>query len=224
MALRELFATTGAGTFNLLCSQCVERSATSSPHLAPRSKHMHRPERIIVRSFNTPFGELMLGAFGDALCSCDWRHRRMRTSIDARLRTGLNAEFEEGLSPVLDDAMRQLNAYFNGDRRAFDVPLRLVGTPFQISVWEALREIPFGSTTTYALLSDRVAVRTAIRAVAAANGANAISIIVPCHRVVGSDGSLVGYAGGLEAKRRLLQLEGASVAGLATDLFSALAD
>jgi methylated-DNA-[protein]-cysteine S-methyltransferase len=117
-----------------------------------------------------------------------------------------------------------LNAYFRGERTAFDVPLRLVGTDFQRRIWEALVTIPYGSTATYTSLTAMVAEPTAIRAVASANGANALSILVPCHRVIGSNGELVGYAGGLPAKRKLLQLEGVALEPLQMDLFTAAAD
>ena len=108
---------------------------------------------------------------------------------------------------VLDQAARQLDEYFAGRRRVFDLPLLTVGTPFQRAVWELLTEIPFGETRSYAWLAAQLGHPRAVRAVAAANRANALSIFIPCHRVVGSDGSLTGYAGGLVAKRLLLGLE-----------------
>lgn len=175
---------------------------------------------ILVSSFATPFGELLLGSYGDELCLCDWRYRRMRQAVDARIQRGLGAVYVEGSSPVIEEARVQLTAYFNGGRSAFDIPLKFVGTDFQSRVWKALRTIPFGTTATYADLTALVAEPTAIRAVAAANGANAHSIIIPCHRIIGSDGALVGYAGGLPAKRGLLKLEGAYRNGQVADLFS----
>lgn len=174
---------------------------------------------IVTRSFRTPCGELLLGAFNGKLCLCDWRYRRMRTTIDARIRRGLQAEYEEGSSPVIEEAIAQLSAYFARERKTFDLPLRFVGTKFQQRVWNALLSISYGTNWTYAELANKVAEPTAIRAVAAANGANALSIIVPCHRVIGSDGSLTGYAGGLGAKRKLLQLEGADIVQATPDLF-----
>lgn len=174
---------------------------------------------IVTRSFRTPCGELLLGAFNGKLCLCDWRYRRMRTTIDARIRRGLQAEVEEGDAPVIYGAIKQLEAYFAGERHTFDLPLRFVGTDFQQRVWKALQEIPFGATITYAKLASMVGEPSAVRAVASANGANALSIIVPCHRVIGSDGSLTGYAGGLGAKRKLLQLEGADIVQATPDLF-----
>lgn len=164
---------------------------------------------ILTRPFHTPYGELLLGSFGDAMCLCDWRHHRMREAVDTRIQRGLGAVYAEGSSPVIEAAMAQLTDYFAGRRRDFDVPLRMVGTVFQQRVWKALQSLPYGGTVTYTALTDRIAERTAIRAVAAANGANALSILVPCHRVIRSAGELVGYAGGLAAKHGLLALEGA---------------
>lgn len=103
--------------------------------------------------------------------------------------------------------MRQLDEYFAKERKEFDLPLMFVGTGFQKSVWNALLSIPYGKTESYGALAARLGRPTAVRAVAGANGANAISIIVPCHRVIGSDHSLTGYGGGIEAKKYLLELE-----------------
>ena len=144
----------------------------------------------------------------------------MRAAIDARIQRGLAATFKEGSSPLIERAMAQLTAYFEGRRECFELPVRTVGTAFQQRVWSALAEVRYGHTVTYAGLTGRIAEATAIRAVASANGANALSIIIPCHRVIGSDGELVGYAGGLAAKRRLLALEGACPQ--ASDLFTGL--
>jgi methylated-DNA-[protein]-cysteine S-methyltransferase len=105
------------------------------------------------------------------------------------------------------DAIDQLGEYFAGERREFDLELELGGTPFQQRVWNALREIPYGETRTYGEQAKRIGSPSAVRAVGLANGQNPIGIIVPCHRVIGADGSLIGYGGGLENKRRLLDLE-----------------
>jgi methylated-DNA-[protein]-cysteine S-methyltransferase len=114
---------------------------------------------------------------------------------------------------AFEEARRQLAGYFDGTRRGFDLRLRLEGTPWQLRVWDALREIPYGTTTTYGALARELGRPAAARAVGSANAHNPISIVVPCHRLVGSTGSLTGYGGGLERKRALLDLE-AAVAGL----------
>lgn len=162
---------------------------------------------IDVMYHKSPIGELLLGSYGEDLCIADWRYRRMRSVIDVRIKTALHAEFVEQSSPVLVESIKQLDAYFDGGLTEFNLPLQLVGTNFQQKVWSALNTIPYGETETYLGLSKKIGNEKAIRAVATANGANAISIIIPCHRIIGSDGSLVGYAGGLQAKKELLALE-----------------
>ena len=167
--------------------------------------------QIQIAYYHSPVGELILGSHLGELVLCDWRYRKMRPAIDKRIMEGLNADYDEQPSAITDQAIQELNAYFEKTLQTFAVPLKLVGTPFQRSVWNELMIIPFGKTLSYLELSRRLGDEKAIRAVATANGANAISIIVPCHRIIGSDGDLVGYAGGLPAKKKLLQLEGALV-------------
>lgn len=113
----------------------------------------------------------------------------------------------EGRTPLIDEAAEQLNGYFRGERREFDLPLSPSGTPFRLKVWEELRRIPYGLTVTYGQVAAAVGDPKASRAVGMANNRNPLAIIVPCHRVVGADGSLTGYAGGLANKELLLALE-----------------
>ncbi len=167
---------------------------------------------ILVRPYASPCGELLLGSFDGKLCLCDWQTERHRDHVDRRLQRMLHARFEAGRSEVTDRAVRQLDDYFAGKRKAFDLPLLFVGTEFQKAVWNELLTIPFGATISYAALSKRLGMPKAVRAVANANGANSLSIFAPCHRIIGSDRSLTGYGGGLPAKRFLLELE----AGLQT--------
>jgi methylated-DNA-[protein]-cysteine S-methyltransferase len=114
-----------------------------------------------------------------------------------------------GAHPVVTEAARQLRAYFAGQLRRFDLPLDMQGTPFQLRVWRELERIPYGETRSYRQIAAAIGSPRAVRAVGAANGANPIPIVVPCHRVIGAGGRLVGYGGGLALKRRLLELEGA---------------
>ena len=162
---------------------------------------------ISIQYFQTPVGEMILGSYDDKLCMADWRYRKGRESIDRRVQKGLHAIFVEEESEVLNLAKEELEAYFKGLRQTFDIPLLLVGTEFQKSVWKGLLQISFGTTVSYKDLAQNIDNKTAVRAVASAVGANAMSIFIPCHRVVGSDSSLRGYAGGLEAKKKLLALE-----------------
>jgi methylated-DNA-[protein]-cysteine S-methyltransferase len=163
---------------------------------------------IQIEYLQTDFGELLLGGFEGRLCLCDWRYRKNRAAIDTRIQKGLNAGTIESGSEIVEMAKLQLLEYFEGFRKVFDLPLLLVGTDFQKRVWNELLKIPFGRTETYQSLSKRLDNLSGIRAIAAANGANALSVIVPCHRIIGSDGNMVGYAGGVNVKKRLLQLEG----------------
>lgn len=170
---------------------------------------MEKRNIIRVGSYDSPCGTLVLGAFGNSLCMCDWlqnlpHHER----VCGRLARLLGAEFEQGSSAVMEQAVMQLDEFFSGERHEFDVPLLPAGTPFQKRVWSELLGIPYGHTVSYREIAGRLDVPESVRAVANAIGANATSIFVPCHRVVGSDGTLTGYAGGLPAKRRLLELEG----------------
>lgn len=164
--------------------------------------------RIITGRYESPCGTLMLGSLADRLCLCDWHvGPEHNNRVNGRLRRMLGAEFESGGSPVIDEAKIQLDEYFAGARREFDVPLLFAGTGFQRRVWAALLTIPYGQTISYGEMARQIGMSAAVRAVANANGANAISIFVPCHRVIGSNGALTGYAGGLEAKEFLLKLE-----------------
>lgn len=162
---------------------------------------------IIVREYDSPCGRLVLGSFGDKLCLCDWMCEKHREHVDKRLKRVLSANFRQGSSPVIESAASQLDEYFAGQRQVFDIPLLFTGTDFQKKVWRALLDIPYGTTISYGELSSRIGMARAVRAVANANGANAISLFAPCHRVIGSDKSLTGYGGGLSTKQYLLDLE-----------------
>lgn len=163
---------------------------------------------VWIQYHKSPFGELILGDFNDRLCLCDWRYRKMRTNIDKRIQSFLQADYIEAESKLIQNAVFQLNEYFNKERTVFDIPILFTGSEFQNKVWAELLKIKYGTTETYLGLSGKLGNENAVRAVAGANGANAISIIVPCHRILGSKGELTGYAGGLTVKRKLLKLEG----------------
>ncbi len=148
----------------------------------------------------SPVGELTLVADDRGLAAILWEN-------DKPDRVRLGAPSEKADHPVLIETERQLREYFAGERRTFDVPLSFAGTEFQKRVWAALLDIPFGETRSYGEIADQLGNPGASRAVGAANGRNPISIIAPCHRVVGSTGKLTGFAGGLAAKAFLLELE-----------------
>lgn len=158
--------------------------------------------------YDSPCGPLTLGSLGDRLCLCDWQVEGHSDRVGSRLRHRLSAEFVEASSEVTSRAARELDEYFAGQRKAFDLPLLFAGTAFQKAVWSELLHIAYGETLSYAELALRLGMPRAVRAVANANGANALSLFVPCHRVIGSRHTLTGYAGGLAAKEYLLRLEG----------------
>ena len=167
-----------------------------------------KPKKIIqIQRYHSPCGDLMLGSFENKLCLCDWATERHRDVVDKRLQRILQADYEYKTSGIIQKASPQLNEYFNSERTTFDIPLLFVGTDFQKKVWFKLLEIPYGKTVSYAELARQLDMPKAVRAVANANGTNAISIFAPCHRVIGSDHSLTGYGGGLDAKKTLLELE-----------------
>ena len=156
--------------------------------------------RLFYDEMESPVGRLKLVASAAALVAVLWEYERPNRVILAPLKRGSR-------QPVLLEAERQLREYFSGTRTEFDLPVELNGTEFQKRVWRALRDIPYGQTMSYVDLARTVGSPRAVRAVGAANGKNPLSIIVPCHRVIGANGSLTGFAGGLDAKAKLLALE-----------------
>ncbi|WP_372766974.1 methylated-DNA--[protein]-cysteine S-methyltransferase [Pseudoalteromonas sp.] len=164
--------------------------------------------KIIITEYKSPVDELLIGSIDEQLCLCDWQNRKARSRVDNRISNGLKAEFIFAKSEFNKQVIHQLEAYFAKELSEFSLPLKLVGTDFQQKVWQALMTIPFANTQSYGQLAQSMNMPSAVRAVANANGANAISIIVPCHRIIGSNGKLTGYAGGLDAKQRLLEIEG----------------
>jgi methylated-DNA-[protein]-cysteine S-methyltransferase len=163
--------------------------------------------QINIQRYRTDVGEVVLGSFRGRLCLLGFSGKQVRITVDDRTKKALNAEFVERDDEILEKTRRQLEEYVKGRRREFDMPLLMVGTDFQKRVWKALMDIPCGATSTYGQIAEDIGNPGAVRAVGSACGANPISIIVPCHRVIGSNGELVGYGRGLSLKRRLLELE-----------------
>ena len=156
----------------------------------------------------SPLGPLVAGAVDGGVCLLEFGDRRMLETQAAALRSRLGLPVAPSPHPHLERLEAELSEYFAGNRRAFDLPLVEPGTPFQERVWAALREIPFGEAHSYAELARAIGNPAAVRAVAQANGRNRIAILVPCHRVIGSDGGIGGYGGGVWRKKRLLEIEG----------------
>ena len=168
---------------------------------------MYKKNIVKTKRYESPCGTLLLGSFNDKLCLCDWQVEKHRDHVDKRLKRVLQADFEDSSSAVIEKAIVLLDEFFAGKRKRFDLPLLFVGTNFQKRVWNELLKIPYGKTVSYGEMASRIGMPRAVRAVANANGANAISIFVSFYRVIGSDGSLTGYGGGLAAKKKLLELE-----------------
>ena len=160
------------------------------------------PANVLYDVVQTPIDRLVVASDGSAIVGV-WMANAEPDDVSWADRRGADS--------LLDEARRQLVAYFAGRLRAFDLPLAPNGTEFQRRVWTELTKIPFGATISYARLARRVSSAAAVRAVGAANGRNPIPIIVPCHRVIGSDGSLTGFGGGLARKQWLLQHEGGQI-------------
>ncbi len=167
----------------------------------------NKTQLIYIQYIKTIFGELLLADFEGNLCVCDWQFRKMRVSIDQKIQKYCQATYVERETTLHIEVKKQLNEYFNKQRTVFDLPLLLIGTDFQKEVWRNLQKIPYGQTDSYMGLAKKMQNTSAIRAIASANGANTLAIIIPCHRIIGSNGDLVGYAGGLSIKKKLLQLE-----------------
>jgi methylated-DNA-[protein]-cysteine S-methyltransferase len=170
--------------------------------------------KVHIQFYKTKHSEFILGSFGNKLCMLDYRHRSMRNAVDNRIKSGLAADFEQRDNEILQSTRVQLDEYLSGKRQTFDIPILTLGTAFQKQVWDALLKVPYGKTLSYLELARSINNEKAVRAVAAANGANALSIIIPCHRIIGTNGELTGYAGGLAVKKSLLKMEGAPTTGL----------
>jgi AraC family transcriptional regulator of adaptative response/methylated-DNA-[protein]-cysteine methyltransferase len=172
----------------------------------PPSKSNGR-QLIATTRILTPLGPMLAAATEEGICLLEFADRRMLETELQGLSKLLKTEFVPGFSKHFDTLNTQLEEYFGGKRKKFDLPLVLAGTPFQKKVWIQLQTIAYGTTRSYGEQAEAIGVRKAVRAVARANGENRIAIIIPCHRVIGADGRLVGYGGGLWRKRWLLNLE-----------------
>jgi len=162
---------------------------------------------IYMERISTPLGPMFAGATDDGICLLEFTDRRMLEKQLATLTRRLDATIIAGTHPHIALLQEQLSEYFAGERREFDLPLVVPGTDFQREVWDSLMQVPYGETWSYAQQAAFMGRPKAVRAVAVANGYNRISIVIPCHRIIGSDGSLTGYGGGLPRKQRLLEIE-----------------
>jgi AraC family transcriptional regulator of adaptative response/methylated-DNA-[protein]-cysteine methyltransferase len=169
--------------------------------------HSDTKNIIHIKRLTTAIGPMFACASRQGLCLLEFTDRKSLETEFRDLRKRLNAVILPGDNPYLDQAEEEIHQYFQGKRKKFNTPLHTPGTDFQKSVWQGLQEIPYGKTCSYQQQAQKIGKPKAVRAVAAANGKNRIAIIIPCHRVIGSDGNLVGYGGGLHRKKWLLDFE-----------------
>ena len=170
-------------------------------------KKSNATQIICIQYYNSPCGELVLASIGNELCLCDWNGMPCAERNMRRIGRYMNVDFRVESSPVINQTKRQLDEYFAGSRTEFDIPLHPFGTDFQQLDWKALLNIPYGEPRSYMEIATKVGNAKGVRAVAQAIGANGICIIIPCHRVVGSNHSLTGFTGGLDKKKFLIEME-----------------
>lgn len=168
-------------------------------------------EPVYAVAFQSPLGSLVAAAVDDGVCLLEFGDIARLEAQTPRLRRWFRGPIVAGSHPHLEQLRRELEEYFGGGRRTFAVPLVVRGAPFELGVWDALRQIPFGETRSYADIARAVHNPKAVRAVGSANGRNRLAIVIPCHRVVNANGQLGGYGGGLWRKTRLLELEGVTL-------------
>lgn len=169
-----------------------------------KGKHQHI---VDLKRIETPLGTMIACATEKGICLLEFSDRKMLETELKAIAKLLNATIIQGHNTYIDALEKELNEYFSGQRKAFEVPLHTTGTAFQIKVWEALQNIAYGQTISYKEQAVAIGSDNSVRAVANANGMNRVSILIPCHRVIGSDGQLTGYGGGLWRKKFLLDLE-----------------
>jgi O-6-methylguanine DNA methyltransferase len=173
---------------------------------------MNIREEILISEFETPIGKMIAGATSRGICMLEFDEPERIEKHKKHFSKNRNSVLIQGEIPYFEHLKKQVAAYFEKHLTDFTIPLDLVGSDFQLKVWQELLKIPYGQTRTYKQQSVAVANLKSIRAVASANGDNAVSIIVPCHRVIGGDGNLTGYGGKLWRKKFLLELESKQIA------------
>ncbi len=166
---------------------------------------------ILSKRIQTPIGEMVLGSIADKICFLEFYLPERYKEMSGKLRKVFEADLVEGTNEVIEQADKELQEYFAGKRKKFTVPLDLRGTEFELKIWNQLLKIPYGQVVSYSDIAKRIHNPKSVRAVGGANHSNPVAIIVPCHRVVGKNGSLTGYGGGMDKKRLLLDLESGSI-------------
>ncbi|KAB2878317.1 methylated-DNA--[protein]-cysteine S-methyltransferase [bacterium] len=162
---------------------------------------------IIYKIIKSPLGDMVLGSIADKICFLEFYLPERYKEMSGKIRKVFDAEWVEGTNDVIEQAEKELQEYFSGKRKNFTVPLDLRGSEFEIKIWEQLQKIPYGHVCSYGDIAKKINNPKSVRAVGGANHNNPVAIIVPCHRVIGKNGSLVGYGGGIDKKKLLIELE-----------------
>ncbi len=162
---------------------------------------------INVCTYNTKIGKLIIASFKNKICMVSFSDFKNRNTINDKIKKELQAEFVEKETKLIIKTKKQIDEYLEGKRKNFDIPILMLGTNFQKQVWTELMNIPYGETISYLDLAKKINNPKAVRAVGGANGANSIAVIIPCHRVINSNGKIGGYGGGISVKKRLLKIE-----------------
>ena len=166
-----------------------------------------KKSNLVFKEVKTPIGVMVFGSSEKGLCLLDFKYRKSFPRILKRINEYYGDSESNGTSQFIELAENELAKYLQGDLKIFTVPLDIRGSPFQLKVWNTLLQIKYGKTAFYLEIAKKVGRPTAVRAIANANGQNSIAVIIPCHRIIGSDGSLTGYGGGIKIKQKLLYLE-----------------
>lgn len=166
-----------------------------------------KKSNLVFKEVKTPIGDMVFGSSDKGLCLLDFKYRKSFPRILKRIKEYFGDNITYGTSKYIELAEKELDQYFKGDLKVFTVPLDIRGSEFQLKVWDALLKIKYGKTNSYLEIAKKIGRPEAVRAIANANGQNGIAVIIPCHRVIGSDGSLTGYGGGIAIKKKLIRLE-----------------
>ncbi|MHA1995427.1 MAG: methylated-DNA--[protein]-cysteine S-methyltransferase [Candidatus Hodarchaeales archaeon] len=184
------------------------QARTHIPLLSVGSHILNENAEITFKEVKTSLGKMMFGSTDHGLCLLDFTYRKSYPRILKRIKKYFGKNISRGTTDIIELAEDELKSYLKGNLKIFTTPLDIRGSDFQLKVWKSLLEVKYGETVSYMDIAKKINQPSAVRAVANANGQNGIAIFIPCHRIIGSDGSLTGYGGGLPVKKKLLKLEG----------------
>ena len=192
---------------NLENIEKTDKVVLKPPQPSSRTYQLNKMAPLTFKEVHTSIGIMMFGSTAQGLCLMDFKYRKSFPRIINQIKNYYGKNISYNTTDIIEHAEEQLKAYLEGKLKSFTVPLDIRGSDFQLKVWKALLDIKYGETVSYMDIAQKLGRPEAVRAVANANGQNGIAIIIPCHRVIGSDGSLIGYGGGLPIKKKLLMLE-----------------